>query len=388
MTTSRKRYAPQFANRPSTEGPRTPPLAGALMVPLACVLPDPDQPRQNWTHGDGAQRLDELVASIEEFGVLQPLLVRRDESYTDATPRFRIIAGGRRCAAAARAGLATIPVIVSKEPAERVLVLQLIENLQRQDLAPMDEARAYEALMDLEKLSPPAMAERLHISAQKVRERLRLLADQVLADAVERRQISATAARDIARLPDEQVAQFRKRVADGEVLQSNDVALARAQLAAQGIVNPRRKGPPTLLSPLKKQASLVSTPMTLPPPATQPARELIGVEMSGGGAVAQEPNSTGGPDDAYTVGAALADTGVVVQAGTQPAPVPSPHPIANCAAELVAWLTETLIASLQKAPDKLVTLEETLTYSDAPSWSLSVLAQTAQGARDRLSKHT
>ncbi len=216
-------------------------LPGALEVPLEQVVPDQGQPRRDWAHDDGVARLTELAASIREFGVLQPLLVREEGTLSDGRQRYVIIAGGRRLAAAKRAGLATLPIVVRGEEATRVRILQLVENLQRQDLSPLDEARAYQELIDLEGLTPPALAARLHISGQHVRDRLRVLADQVLADAVERRQISATAAREIMKLPDEEVLAFRRRVLAGEHLQTNDVAAARARLAAAGIVNPRRK---------------------------------------------------------------------------------------------------------------------------------------------------
>ena len=216
-------------------------LPGALEVPLEQVVPDPGQPRRDWAHDDGEARLAELAASIREFGVLQPLLVREEGTLPDGRQRYVIIAGGRRRTAAERAGLALLPVVVRGEEAARVRILQLVENLQRQNLNPLDEARAYQELMDLEDLTPPALAARLHISAQHVRDRLRVLADLVLADAVERRQISATAAREIMKLPDDEVLTFRNRVLAGERLQTNDVAAARARLAAAGVVNPRRK---------------------------------------------------------------------------------------------------------------------------------------------------
>jgi len=73
-------------------------------------------------------------------------------------------------------------------------VQQLVENLQRQDLAPLDEARAFKELMDAEGLSAEALGARIHISGQQIRERLRLLGDQVRADAVERGQIAPSVA--------------------------------------------------------------------------------------------------------------------------------------------------------------------------------------------------
>jgi hypothetical protein len=125
------------------------------------------------------------------------------------------------------------------------------------ELRPLDEARAYQELIDLEKLSPPMLAARLHLSAQHVRDRLRVLADQALADAVERQQISATAARDIMQLPEEAFLSFRARVLNGEAIQSSDVAAVRMQLSAAGIINPRRK----TVRP-KKQTSFVPTGAT------------------------------------------------------------------------------------------------------------------------------
>jgi len=216
-------------------------LAGAMEVPIDQVAPDPGQPRQDWGHGDGERRLDELAASIREFGILQPLLVREGGATEDGRQRYIIIAGGRRRAAAERAGIATLPIVVRGEEVARVRLLQLVENVQRQDLSMPDEARAYKELMDLEGLTPPALAARLHVSAQHVRDRLRVLSDPVLADAVERGQISATAAREITKLPDEEAALLRGRVAAGEAVETADVAESRARLAASGAVNPRRK---------------------------------------------------------------------------------------------------------------------------------------------------
>ena len=216
-------------------------LAGAMEVPIEQVAPDPSQPRRDWDHDDGQQRLRELADSIREFGLLQPLLVREEGTLPDGRQGYRIIAGARRRAAAERAGLSMLPVVVRGAEQARIRVLQLIENLQRQNLSWLDEARAYQELIDTETLTPPTLAARLHISAQHVRDRLRVLADQVLADAVERRQISATAARDIKQLPDEEVMAFRARVLAGERLQTNDIAAARARLAATGVINPRRK---------------------------------------------------------------------------------------------------------------------------------------------------
>lgn len=214
------------------------PMPGAVLVPTKLVERDPNQPRRDWRHDDAGARLDELVQSIKEFGVLQPLLVRREGD------GYVVITGGRRLVAAKRASLAELPVVVRDENNMKVRVLQLVENVQRQDLSPMDEARAYQELLDLEGLSAPAVARRIHVSAQHVRDRLRLLRDQILADAVERHQIAASVAREIGKLPDEVADALRDDVQRGARLQLSDVGEARQRLAAAGIANPRRKAPP------------------------------------------------------------------------------------------------------------------------------------------------
>jgi ParB family transcriptional regulator, chromosome partitioning protein len=245
-------------------------LPGAMEVPIEQVVPDPGQPRRDWEYDDGAMRLEELAASVGEFGILQPLLVREEGTLPDGRQRYIIIAGERRHRAAERVGLQTVPVVVRGDEAARVRVLQLVENLQRQNLSPLDEARAFQELIDLEGLTPQALAVRLHLSGQHVRDRLRLLADQVLADAVERRQLSATAAREITKLPDEEVLTFRQRVLAGERLQTNDVVAVRARLEADGIVNPRRK----VVRPARRPP-VVAMDAAGPAPTPAPAVEQI-----------------------------------------------------------------------------------------------------------------
>jgi ParB family transcriptional regulator, chromosome partitioning protein len=208
-------------------------VPGAVSVPIDKIERDPDQPRRDWRHAEGYQRLDELAQSIKEFGLLQPLVVRR------VADHYVVIAGGRRLVAARRAGLHEVPVIVRDDEGTRVRVLQLIENLQRQQLSPLDEARAYQEMLEIDALTTGGLAARLHVSTQTVRDKLRLLRDQVLADAVERRQIAATVAREINKLPDDVTGELRKRIQAGEKLQVSDIDEVRAQLAAAGVVNPR-----------------------------------------------------------------------------------------------------------------------------------------------------
>lgn len=123
------------------------------MVPLSAVIPDPDQPRS--AMGD----LSELVASIRHVGVLEPILVRPLEEDAAETVEgstggasvgqiYRIISGERRFRAAMEAGLSEIPVIVMDVQEDEALEIALIENLQRKDLTPFEEAEGFKALAD------------------------------------------------------------------------------------------------------------------------------------------------------------------------------------------------------------------------------------------------
>jgi len=151
------------------------------MVPLSAVEPDPDQPRT--VMGD----LDDLVASIRDKGVLEPILVRPldDESATGeaADPRFgaaqatsfRIVSGERRYRAAQEAGLYEVPVIVLDVSAEEALEIALVENLQRKDLTPFEEAHGYQALAARHGYTHEQIAEAVAKSRTVVTESLSLL---------------------------------------------------------------------------------------------------------------------------------------------------------------------------------------------------------------------
>jgi ParB family chromosome partitioning protein len=115
------------------------------MVPLSAIEPDPHQPRS--TMGD----LDELVASIREKGVLEPILVRPRPETDEPAPAgvvYRIISGERRYRAAQEAGLYEVPVIEMDVSEQEALEIALIENLQRKDLTPFEEAEGYRLLAE------------------------------------------------------------------------------------------------------------------------------------------------------------------------------------------------------------------------------------------------
>ncbi|HEX5501585.1 MAG TPA: ParB/RepB/Spo0J family partition protein [Thermomicrobiales bacterium] len=351
--------------QPRAEVPDGPPLeerrlGGAFEVPLDQVFPDPDQPRRDWAYDDGEQRLAELAASVREFGVIQPLVVREDGALPDGRVRYAIIAGGRRRAAAERAGLRAVPVVVRGEEGARVRVLQLLENLQRQALSPLDEARAYQELLDTEGGNPSALASRVHVSDQHIRGRLRLLADQVVSDAVERRQLPVSAARVILQLPDEEMFALKERIRRGETLHMADVMGVRERLRATGVINPRFKGGG------RAGGASPSPPATAPVPAPGPAADQTvfdppaGETTPAGAAVPAPP-----PVHAAAEPAASADQ-TVFDPGTTDADRPGPtdapgeaHPAvtalfaARIGAELAQALAPAARERLAAALDEL-----------------------------------
>jgi ParB family transcriptional regulator, chromosome partitioning protein len=143
------------------------------MVPLSAIEPDPHQPRS--TMGD----LDELVASIREKGVLEPILVRpRPGGDNDGPPSgllYRIISGERRYRAAQEAGLYEVPAIEMDVSDEEALEIALIENLQRKDLTPFEEAEGYRLLAERHSYTHEEIAEAVGKSRTVVTESLSLL---------------------------------------------------------------------------------------------------------------------------------------------------------------------------------------------------------------------
>jgi len=139
------------------------------MAPLASIEPDPDQPRS--TMGE----LDGLAASIQQKGVLEPILVRQVDDSEDPRVRLRIVSGERRYRAALAAGLFEIPVIELQVDADEALEIALIENLQRKDLTPFEEAEGYRALADRHGYTHERIAETVGRSRTLVTETLRLL---------------------------------------------------------------------------------------------------------------------------------------------------------------------------------------------------------------------
>jgi ParB family transcriptional regulator, chromosome partitioning protein len=134
-------------------------------VPIDALEPNPYQPRQT-IH---PERLAELAASIRESGIVQPILVRRRNG------RFQIIAGERRWRAAQSLGLRSVPVSIRDVPDDRLLELALVENIQREELQPLEEAQAFQRLQEELGLTQEEIARRVGRERPTIANTLRLL---------------------------------------------------------------------------------------------------------------------------------------------------------------------------------------------------------------------
>lgn len=135
-------------------------------VPVSAIVPNPDQPRRAIEE----ESIEELAASIREHGVLQPVIV---QPLSDGS--YQLVAGERRWRAARAAGLATVPALVRRVSDEERLEMALVENVQREDINPLDEARAYRTLMERFGMTQEEVARKVGKSRTAVANTLRLL---------------------------------------------------------------------------------------------------------------------------------------------------------------------------------------------------------------------
>jgi ParB family chromosome partitioning protein len=182
---------------------------GEKFLPLDKIAANPNQPRK---HFDEAS-LQELAASIREHGVIQPIIVEADEKGS-----YIIVAGERRSRAAKMAGLTEIPALIRNYSDEKRMEVALIENVQRADLNPVEEAQAYKNLMDFTGLSQDDIAAKVGKNRSTVANALRLLKLPVkMQDFLKEGTISSGHARAILSVtnPDDQKILFNEIIAKG-----------------------------------------------------------------------------------------------------------------------------------------------------------------------------
>jgi ParB family chromosome partitioning protein len=187
--------------------------------------PTADQPRQMFRD----ERIEELAQSMRTNGVLQPLVVRRNGE------RFQIIAGERRWRAAQRAGLHKVPCVIKNVPDENILEISLIENIQREELTPIEEARAFRKLIERLAVTQEEVAQRVGKDRSTVTNSLRLLKlPDEIQRLVEDDKLSMGHARALLALgsESEQIAMAERIIAQGLSVRETERLVRQAQESA------------------------------------------------------------------------------------------------------------------------------------------------------------
>lgn len=205
------------------------------VVKIAKVEPNRDQPRKNFDE----DALQELADSIKQFGLLQPILVQDKKDY------YEIIAGERRWRAAKLAGLKEIPVIIRNYTKQEIVEISLIENIQREDLNPIEEAQAYKRLLEEFHLKQDEVADRVSKSRTAVTNSMRLLK---LSDSVQQMiiddMLSTGHARALIPIEDEEIQlQLAQRIFD-EKLSVREVEKIVKGILKPGTDKPKKEEPP------------------------------------------------------------------------------------------------------------------------------------------------
>lgn len=185
---------PQPSGAPAAQvAPTRPPTEGLAQLDIDLIDPSPYQPRTRFRE----EALDELACSIRSSGIVQPLIVRR------VGERYQLIAGERRWRAAQRAALGRVPVVVRDVPEEMALEMTLVENLQREDLNPIEQARAFQRLIEEFGLTQEQVAERTGKDRTTIANAVRLLKlDELILDLVEEGRVTAGHGRALLSIPD------------------------------------------------------------------------------------------------------------------------------------------------------------------------------------------
>jgi len=190
----------------ATEAEKSVPESGLQMIPMARIRPNRDQPRQEFD----PEAIEDLAASIKEKGILQPVVVKRiGES------EYELICGERRMRAALLCGLTAIPAVVKDIAQEDFLEWALIENIQREDLNPIEEAQAYDRLVQERMLSQEEIAKRVGKNRVTITNTLRLLRlPKEVLEFLQSGHLTAGHARAILALPSpEHQRQMARRIA-------------------------------------------------------------------------------------------------------------------------------------------------------------------------------
>ncbi|MEN6480452.1 MAG: ParB/RepB/Spo0J family partition protein [Anaerolineales bacterium] len=225
--------------------PETAPQTDRLReVPLEAISPNPLQPRTHFAEDE----LQELAASIREVGLIQPLIVQLVSTEPGQAEHYRLITGERRWRAARLAGLTSVPVVVKDASPQEMLELALVENIQRADLNPLEEAAAYQQLADEFGLTQDKIAKRVGRSRASVANTMRLLRlpEEVRAGLLNG-DISEGHARALLMLEDadEQVLAYRTVQRRSLSVRQTEELVRRLQSPPQDVPRRTRRTPET-----------------------------------------------------------------------------------------------------------------------------------------------
>lgn len=224
----------------ATSGERPARSDGVMQVPIERIIPNPHQPRSSFDQ----DKLEELAESIRTHGLIQPLVV------TETVEGFVLIAGERRWRASRLAGLEQVPVIVKESTPQDMLELALIENIQRADLNPMEEAHAYRQLMDEFGLTQEEVAERVGKARSTVANLVRLLTlPDSIQIAVNDGRLSGAHARALLPLPtaEMQVGAMNQVVKLGLSVRQTETLVTSLMAESRPEPRPRKQLPPELI---------------------------------------------------------------------------------------------------------------------------------------------
>ena len=212
-------FGESFSMAPEAKGP-------VRMIPLQKAEPNPDQPRKVFD----PEALQDLADSIAEHGIIQPLTVREaDGGY------YQIIAGERRWRAARMAGIEEIPVLIVDADDEKAAKMALIENLQREDLNPMEEAMGYQRLMDEYGLTQEETAKAVTKSRSAVANTLRLLQLQApIAEMVADGRLTPGHARAVMTVPGE-----KRQLAAAQKISALQLSVRQAEMMCKSLARER-----------------------------------------------------------------------------------------------------------------------------------------------------
>ncbi len=234
------------------------PAGAPHQVDIDLIDPSPYQPRARFRE----EALEELARSITKSGIIQPLVVR------PVLKRFQLIAGERRWRAAQRAGMQRVPVILREASEEQALELTLVENIQREDLNAIEQARAFQRLVDEFNLTQEDVAERTGKDRATVANAVRLLKlEPLIQDLVEEGKLSAGHGRALLAIPDAKARMgLAQRAARGGITVRQIERLASRLARGKGKMSAGPAPDPNVRAALEELQRVLGTRVTLRPP--------------------------------------------------------------------------------------------------------------------------